>query len=265
MRSQIAQAGQYFGSMRSSMHIVFGLIFFYFSAPSEASCANFSRLGYVVNEIGDSNRCRDIGGAWVSDCCIPCASNSRAGGLIVVDTDFFPRMEEALSFTYSTPPKILQLLPGVYPLSGNCHSTVNYDSAQIIGVCGSSFTKIDCNQSAFHFKITGSNVTLQGLTLANGFSVENGGCITIIPPATGMTLVDSSLLNCMSYQSGGAISVGSPAAMQISPSVSISLIGNCRIENCSAKSNGGAIYITVASRYPLMNVLNVSCNSCCKN
>jgi hypothetical protein len=241
-------------SMRTalSVQIIVGLLASYF-VSSEAGCANISKLGYQVDGTLNSSSCREFGGAWILDCCMPCSVNSLARGSIVVGSDFFPRLEEALSFNYSLPPKMLQLLPGVYPRPGNCESTINYDSVQIIGVCGNAFTKIDCNKSAFHFKITGRNITIQGLTLVNGFSSENGGCIAVTPPATGMTLVDNFLLNCVSYQNGGAISFSSKDLQQFSQSVEISIIGECRIENCSAKDSGGAVYITVASRFSPFN------------
>ncbi len=229
--------------LRIAVQIIVGLIIF--STRSEGKCSNLSNLGYEVDGTVDSISCRDLGGAWVLDCCIPCSVNAWAGGSIVVDNAIFPSIKTALSFNYSLPPKILQLLPGVYLPFGNCESNINYDSVQIIGICGSAFTKIDCNSSAFHFQITGRKITIKGLTLENGFSNENGGCIAITPPATEMTLVDAFLLNCVSDKNGGAISLSSTDLP--SPSIAISMNGACRIENCSAKS-GGAIYITVESR-----------------
>jgi hypothetical protein len=220
----------------------------FFSASSDASCLNLSNLGYDVDLMASAIQCRDLGGAWILDCCVPCFSNSMARGLIIVGNAIFSRFQDALSFDFTFPPTMLQLLPGVYTQGGNCRSTVTYDSVQIIGVCGSKFTTIDCNRSEFHFKLTGRNVTIQGLTLVNGFSVEDGGCISIRPPASGINLVESFLLNCISYQNGGAISLGNADLLPISPSVSISLAGGCRIVNCSAKKNGGAMYIMVASR-----------------
>jgi hypothetical protein len=216
---------------------------------SEAGCANISRLGYEVDGKVDSVLCRAIGGVWILDCCVPCSVNALSRGSIVVDNEIFSSIEESLSFRYSYRPKMLQLLPGVYTAPGNCESTINYDSVQIIGICGNSFTKIDCNQSAFHFKLTGQNISIQGLQLVNGKSVENGGCIAIIPPATGINLVDTFLLNCVSNQNGGAISLSSTDLLQ-NQSVAISMTGECRIENCIAKGSGGALYITVTRRYP---------------
>jgi hypothetical protein len=232
-----------------TVQIIAGLLI-YFSMRSEAGCTSLSRIGYVVDDSINSISCRDFGGAWVLECCIRCSVNIMASGAILVDNEIFTRMDEALSFNYSNPPKVLQLLPGAYHRPGNCESTINYDSIQLIGVCGNAFTKLDCDQSAFHFKLTGRNITIQGLTLMNGKNVENGGCISITPPATGITLVDTFLVNCISYSNGGAISLGSTDLMQQSQSLSISMIGGCRIENCSAKNNGGALYVVAASRYP---------------
>ncbi len=237
--------------MRTAVSVqIIAVLFISFSIRSEAGCAILSRIGYTVQNTSDSISCRDFGGAWVSDCCISCSLNQFARGSVIADNEIFARMEEALSFNYSNPPKLLQLLPGAYSRPGNCESIINYNSVQIIGVCGRAFTKIDCNQTAFHFKLTERNITIQGLTLVNGKNVENGGCIAITPPATGMTLVDSFLVNCFSYKNGGAISL-STDLLQRSQGVAISIIGECRIENCSAKNSGGALYIMVASRYPL--------------
>jgi predicted outer membrane repeat protein len=168
-----------------------------------------------------------------------------ARGLIIAENRFFPRMEAALSFNYSRQLKLLLVLPGVYPAPGNCKSTINYDSVQIIGVCGHQFTKFDCNGSSFHFKVTGQNITIQGLQLMNGNSDENGGCIAITPPATGITIIDTFLLNCFSEKNGGAISFTDQ--LQESHSIAISILGESSIESCSAV-NGGALYISMDSR-----------------
>jgi hypothetical protein len=234
-------------SVRLAVQIVVGLSVF--AASSEASCATLSKQGYTVNGTVDPISCKAFGGAWVSDCCMPCSVNLLAEGSIVVDNkEIFHRMDEVLSFKYTNQPKVLQLLPGLYTRPGNCESTINYDSIQIIGVCGNAFTKIDCNRSAYHFKLTGRNITIQGLALVNGISADNGGCISIIAPATGVTLVDSFLFNCVSYKNGGAISLISTDLQQLSESIAISMIGECRIENCSATNSGGALYVMVARR-----------------
>ncbi len=226
------------------VHIILWLMFY--SAPSEATCTSLSKLGYTIaDSTVNSTSCRNFGGAWVSDCCLPCSINAMARGLIIAENRFFPRMEAALSFNYSRQLKLLLVLPGVYPAPGNCKSTINYDSVQIIGVCGHQFTKFDCNGSSFHFKVTGQNITIQGLQLMNGNSDENGGCIAITPPATGITIIDTFLLNCFSEKNGGAISFTDQ--LQESHSIAISILGESSIESCSAV-NGGALYISMDSR-----------------
>ena len=214
-------------------------------ASAQATCANFSAAGYQVTSDSNSGNCNGNGGEWVLGCCIACGPNKFATGLIVSGNTIFSSIENAFLSNISS---TLQFLPGVYRGPAYCGVSISNDLVQLLGVCGPALTTIDCGQSSPHFMVRGQNFTIQGLTLRNGQSAGSGGCISILSPGAGIALIDTILSNCVSFQDGGAISVNNADQSLPSQSVSISITGQSRIENCSARQHGGALYMSIASR-----------------
>jgi hypothetical protein len=222
---------------------------------TDATCAELSTLGTIVLENMRQLYCQAAGGAWVLDCCIRCAENLRGG--VVRGNSIYSSLSDALSSNLSNSlnSNNLELLPGLYTGIENCHLSLVENQMHIIGVCGAHFTAIDCGKLYYHMKISGRNFILEGLTLLNGFSYQNGGCIAIALPATGITVVDSVLYHCVSYQNGGAISFDGTSPDVVSQNLSITIRGNSRIENCSASQKGGAFYIVVTNRWRPLPIL----------
>ena len=232
------------GSNRFLQYLVCCLIV----ASAQATCANFTAAAYQVTNDSDAESCTGNGGTWVLGCCIACALNKLASGLIVSGTAIFSEIDLAV---FSNISSAFQFLPGVYRGPGNCGVSISNDFGLLVGVCGAALTIIDCGQSSPHFMVRGQNFTIQGLTLRNGQSAGSGGCISILSPGAGIAIIDTILSNCVSFQDGGAIYVNNADQSLPSQSVSISLSGQSRIENCSARQHGGAIYMSIASRQPV--------------
>jgi hypothetical protein len=219
-------------------------------SSTNGDCQPFVDLGYQIVDLGrDLASCNARSGAWVTGCCFGCETNKFMNGAIVMqEKNVSKDIKSAVQSSTPNVTTIFQMLPGIYVGDGNCGLSIsNYVSAQFTGVCGAVYTTIDCNNSAYHLKWTGNSLTLKNITLKNGFSAENGGCISVLKPGATITLIDTILLNCVSYKDGGALSINNVDESKPSQSVSISMNGSSRIQNCSARGHGGALYLEAGS------------------
>ena len=224
------------------------LIGFALILSAKSMCSEIEALGYQTIIARDEISCVSSNGVWLVDCCIPCESNQFASGAVLEEGLVFSNLYSAVSRVMMDT-AIFRILPGVYMGIYNCNINVQVSASQMIGVCGPLYTTINCNNSLSHLRVTntGASFELNGVTLINGFNGENGGCISINGPGAMITLVDVKLLNCVSHKSGGAISMYNIDLSYFSVSTMISIKGKSRIENCSAKLNGGALYLLVGS------------------
>jgi hypothetical protein len=222
------------------------ILFFALIFSANSDCQPFVDLGYQIIDLGrEPASCKARSGAWVMNCCLECGANKFKNGAVVLqENNLFRDIKIAVQSSTPNVTNMFQMLPGIYVGNGNCGLHMNnYVSAQFTGVCGASYTAIDCNRSAYHLKWTGNSLTLNNITFKNGFSAENGGCVSVLQPGATITLIDTILVNCVSYQNGGALSIDNLDASQPSQSVSISMNGSSRIENCTARGHGGALYL----------------------
>ena len=210
-------------------------------------CSDIVTAGYQTIVARDVVSCNSLNGVWIPDCCIACENNKDASGAVILENILFSNITSAVLSSIVNSTSKFSLLPGVYQGADNCGINVPNYASRMIGVCGALYTSINCNNSLYHFKVMGYSFELNGLTLINGFNADNGGCVSMMTPGAVLMLTDSKLIHCISYQNGGAINMNNVDMSQQSQSASVSITGKSSIENCSAKLNGGALYLAVGS------------------
>lgn len=106
------------------------------------------------------------------------------------------------------------------------------NSITILGPGPGALT-VSGNQASGVFNVTGANVTISGLTIANGYSTNNGaGINSAATPGSLLTLNDCVVTNSSSLYGGGIFN---------SPGVTMT-ISNSTISGNYAGGNGGGIY-----------------------
>lgn len=151
----------------------------------------------------------------------------------------------------------ISLSTGVYSGIDNCYTNVNPNTYAgitnlvIQGLPGNNVT-IDCSNTDnyhFHFLNVNATFTISSVTLANGNSADNGGCVSA-SNITGLTIQNVVFTGCYAVQNGGALYTDSPSSISDS-----TFYGN------GAGNNGGAAAVlTSASTNVSMSRCNVTGN-----
>lgn len=137
----------------------------------------------------------------------------------------------------------ISLNQGTYTNPGNCFTQVGggyYSNISnlIIQAAPNNTVIIDCGSVYSHFRFQASvsplSVTLNGLTLINGFTNGNGGCVSA-QGIVGLVVQNSVFKNCQAQLSGGAIYAD----------ISVSILDSNFYNSFAA--NGGALYFLASS------------------
>jgi predicted outer membrane repeat protein len=136
---------------------------------------------------------------------------------------------------------VIYLFPGTYTGSNNTDIDFLGKSITVQSVAPDfpsivAATIIDCNGSeaephqGFYFHSEDANAVVSGLTITNGYAVEDGGGIEI--SGSSPTISYCTITDCFAGEDGGGISCLE----------SNSVITNCTFTNNSAADDGGGIY-----------------------
>lgn len=142
----------------------------------------------------------------------------------------------------------ISMSQGTYPRDGNCGfvQVVNVINLIIQAVPNNTVT-IDCGTADSHFVFSSptslSSVTLYGLNLINGYTVNNGGCISADGIAS-LVVQNMAFQNCQAGSYGGAIYA----------TFAVSIL-DCVISNSTAQ-NGGALYLTADASVSKCTITN---------
>jgi len=138
----------------------------------------------------------------------------------------------------AAPDSTFRFQPGIYRAgSGGCDVLLP-PGVRLVAASATGRVEIDCEGTGRHFRVpAGGRAVVEGLTLRNGASSLDAGCILVDSGAT-IELRGSVLANCTATGRGGCIHLSQGSAATVRDSV---------LEDCVAEMDGGGVYASGAS------------------
>ena len=163
------------------------------------------------------------------------------------DTSWKSHVEAASAGT------IVRFHPGVY--HGECNVAVP-PSVTLATASPSSAVIIDCKSSGRHFLVADGirGVSFVGLSLVNGLTDDDGGCVLMGQDAS-LAVHNVSFRNCSAGRRGGAVFVGHRGRL---------VATNSHISRCNAQHQGGGMFFDELSQVEMSQVAfrSVSSGTC---
>ena len=154
----------------------------------------------------------------------------------------------------ASPNTTFRFQPGTYrPGAAGCNILLPL-GARLVAASTRGPVIIDCQGAGRHFEVPkGASAILNGLTLRNGASLDDAGCVLVDADST-LDLLGCQIKNCTAARRGGCIYVSNGARVEVLDSV---------LEGCESEMDGGGVYaLGAALRLESSTVRHCKAGSC---